>query len=431
MKHIKSKLGALALASLSVASTITHARAATDTAYNPNDLLLFFQNPGGNVGTDKVLYFSLGNVVSVFRDATATQTTLGDLIGPLNQVYSSDWTGSKTSIFAGAAGQSGSTDALSTEITNGDYARTVYVTKPRAGAGTLGQANSASPLFSPTYTAVASNIAGSNNILGMTQPGNATIGNTLLDNYNPFSNGNPSTAYGYIAGGIQGAMSNSTYTLGGVTQIVLGLDLYRVTKTSGTNSASTSVWHISQNKTATTTGSFTGNSTARADFLGTIYIQNTGAVGYLAASTSTPTPTQPPSITSAATINGTVGTPFIYTITGSNSPTSFAATGLPGGLSINTSTGVISGNPTTAGTTPATISATNAGGTGSGSLTITINSATPPSGGGGGGAPSSGGGGGGSSSSQVQKKGKSSGAKKSTAKKSSGKKSGGKKKAKK
>jgi hypothetical protein len=51
---------------------------------------------------------------------------------------------------------------------------------------------------------------------------------------------------------------------------------------------------------------------------------------------------------------------------------SFNATALPAGLSVNTSTGVISGTPNTTGTTSATISAINSGGTGSATLTIAV-----------------------------------------------------------
>jgi len=84
-----------------------------------------------------------------------------------------------------------------------------------------------------------------------------------------------------------------------------------------------------------------------------------------------------PAITSATTATGTVGSAFSYTITASNSPTSYNATGLPSGLSVNTSTGVISGTPTATGTSTVTISATNAGGTGTATLTLTINPPAP------------------------------------------------------
>src|SRR5439155_1405260 len=78
------------------------------------------------------------------------------------------------------------------------------------------------------------------------------------------------------------------------------------------------------------------------------------------------------------TATGQVGVAFSYQITATNSPTSFNVTGLlPAGLSVNTSTGLISGTPTTAGTYSVTISATNAGGTGSATLTLTINNPVP------------------------------------------------------
>ena len=86
----------------------------------------------------------------------------------------------------------------------------------------------------------------------------------------------------------------------------------------------------------------------------------------------------PPVITSATAASGTIGSAFSYTITATNNPTSFNATGLPAGLTVNTSTGLISGTPTTAGTYSVTISATNAGGTGSATLTLTIVNPPPP-----------------------------------------------------
>ena len=82
-----------------------------------------------------------------------------------------------------------------------------------------------------------------------------------------------------------------------------------------------------------------------------------------------------PVISSSTTATDTVGKTFSYTITASNNPTSFATTTLPAGLTLNASTGVISGTPTTAGTFIDTISATNTSGTAIATLTITINNA--------------------------------------------------------
>lgn len=80
-----------------------------------------------------------------------------------------------------------------------------------------------------------------------------------------------------------------------------------------------------------------------------------------------------PAITnSVLTAGGTAGTPFSYTVTGSNSPTSYSANPLPAGLSIVAGTGVISGTPTTAGMTSVLLGATNATGTGTATLTITV-----------------------------------------------------------
>lgn len=88
-------------------------------------------------------------------------------------------------------------------------------------------------------------------------------------------------------------------------------------------------------------------------------------------------PPAPPVINSSLTASGQVGTAFSYTITATNSPASFNATSLPAGLGVDTSTGVISGTPTTAGTYNVTITATNSDGSDSETLVITINNPPP------------------------------------------------------
>ena len=87
---------------------------------------------------------------------------------------------------------------------------------------------------------------------------------------------------------------------------------------------------------------------------------------------------QPPVITSALAANGLVGTAFDYQINATHSPTSYAATGLPTDLSINPSTGLISGIPTAAGTSNITITATNGNGFDTGTLVLTVTTGPPP-----------------------------------------------------
>lgn len=288
MKKFKSKLRLASIAASALAVSSTGAFAATDDAYSTNDLLLFAQNPAGTSGTDQVVYFSLGSTYNVFRDAATPSSanfgstiSLGNINPILTSTFGADWTGLASSIYFGAAGQYGSTNTAANTITNGDLARTVYVTKARSGVGNIAQANSASPLFDPASTSVAGNISGANNISGMSQPGAVAIGNTLLDNYNPFSSGNPSTAYGALAGGIQGGVGSSL-TFGSIEGVVL-LDLYRVSKTSGTNGTASTLWHNANGITATySNSSYPASNSARADYLGTIGIAANGDVNFAA-----------------------------------------------------------------------------------------------------------------------------------------------------
>ena len=125
-----------------------------------------------------------------------------------------------------------------------------------------------------------------------------------------------------------------------------------------------------------TTGLFSGTPTAAgpgpATYSGNITATNangTSAAQNLAITINPATPV----INSSLTASGKQGVAFSYTITATNSPTSFNATGLPSGLSVNTSTGAITGTPTINGNNiNVTIRATNAGGTGSATLVLSI-----------------------------------------------------------
>jgi hypothetical protein len=90
-------------------------------------------------------------------------------------------------------------------------------------------------------------------------------------------------------------------------------------------------------------------------------------------------PANPPIITSSLTATANAGSPFSYQITATDNPppTFYDADPLPGGLSINSATGLVSGSPSLSGIFNVEISATNTGGTVTETLQLSVGESDP------------------------------------------------------
>ena len=84
-----------------------------------------------------------------------------------------------------------------------------------------------------------------------------------------------------------------------------------------------------------------------------------------------------PLITSPLVASGKQGVPFSYTITGLHNPTTFGASPLPFGLSVDIATGAIQGTPVDGGTFSVTLATTNLCAAADTNLTLIITSSIP------------------------------------------------------
>ncbi len=129
--------------------------------------------------------------------------------------------------------------------------------------------------------------------------------------------------------------------------------------------------------TPTTAGTYAATVSATVAVTSSQTVTGSAVVTFVIRSGSPPAATLVPVITSAATATGGVGASFGYTVSATNSPTGYTATGLPPGLSLSTS-GYVSGTPTATGTYTVNFSAANASGTGTATVTVAIGSAALP-----------------------------------------------------
>ena len=194
----------------------------------------------------------------------------------------------------------------------------------------------------------------------------------------------PQSPYYYVVTAVSGLVESANSTQATATPLLAAPVVSSATTASGTNGVSFSYQIAASNfptsfsasglpaglSVNSITGLITGTPSVSGTFNATISASNSGGTGNATLTITLQPPA--PVINGALSVTGTSGSAFSYTITASNSPTSFAASGLPAGLSLNTTSGVISGTPSVTGTFSATISASNGGGTGSATLNILL-----------------------------------------------------------
>ena len=127
----------------------------------------------------------------------------------------------------------------------------------------------------------------------------------------------------------------------------------------------------------TATGQITGTLTTAGTYPVTVSATNaTGTASAVITYVVTPVTVGPPVIPSLAeSLTAFAGVPIsTVSLSATNSPTAYAAGGLPSGLALNPASGQITGTPTTPGTYTVNLSATNAAGTGTAVWTVIVNS---------------------------------------------------------
>ncbi|GLL02185.1 putative Ig domain-containing protein [Dactylosporangium matsuzakiense] len=111
---------------------------------------------------------------------------------------------------------------------------------------------------------------------------------------------------------------------------------------------------------AASTGLVTGKPTAAGTATSTVKV--TDSAGRTGTATVAWTVTTPPAVTNPGNRTITIGVPASLTVaaTGGTAPYTWTATGLPAGLTMSAATGVVSGTPTTAGSSTSTVTVTDA-----------------------------------------------------------------------
>ncbi|WP_429941225.1 putative Ig domain-containing protein [Agrobacterium vitis] len=288
------------------------------------------------------------------------------------------------------------TDAYGATVT-ASYSITINAAAPIANALTATvTANSADNVLAPSITGgAATSVA----IASSPSHGVATVSGTNFI-YTPTAGYSGSDSFTYTATNATGTSSPATVTIavtaptftlspasGTLTAATVGTAYSEIVTASGGTSpysyaisAGTLPTGLTLN---TSTGVISGTPTTAANTSFTITATDangaTGSASYSLTVTE-PSVTLSLSPSSGALTTATVGTSYSQSVTTTSgtAPYTYAGTGLPDGLVLDTSTGTISGTPTTAGSYAIAVTVTDSASPanhGSGNYTLTVNAA--------------------------------------------------------
>jgi Putative Ig domain/Abnormal spindle-like microcephaly-assoc'd, ASPM-SPD-2-Hydin len=368
-----SASGGITVASNASNSTLTVPLSGTGTAPAPAPVITSATTASGTVGTAFSYQITATNTPTSYG---ATGLPAGLSVNSTSGLISGTPTAAGTSTLTLSATNSGATGSANLTLTIASAPIPApVITSATTASGTVGSAFS--------YQIAASNTPTSYGATGL-PAGLLVSGTTGLISGTPTTVGTSTVT---LSATNSGGTGNATLTLSIKPAVPV---ITSMTTASGTVGSAFS-YQVTASNTPTsygatglpaglsvnsTSGLISGTPTTAGTSIATLSASNSGGTGSASLTlTIASAPIPAPVITSATTASGTVGSAFSYQITASNTPTSYGATGLPAGLSVNSASGLISGTPTAAGTSTVTLSASNSGSTGSASLTLTLNPA--------------------------------------------------------